>query len=175
MSSRFIRKAPTRRPKAGGGFVGSVLRGGGTQRFMQEMLADPELTDALNQAAGTVKQRAQILLRSGGRSGALYQVTRGVYRKASAPGEAPASFTGNLYKGVRVKRASKRQLRKVAKVIGGAPHSHLLEWGTLNMLPRPFMGPAMRASKAGNFIRLKGAALRSVKNAARAAKAQDVV
>ncbi len=169
--------------------VASVLRGGGMNRFFKELMDDPSLRFELNEAAKAVKQKAQLLLTGYARSGRIYQKREaygiasgsraegkwiaGSRHQASAPGEPPAELTGSLAKMIGLKRATKSQRRMVAKVSARAPHAHLLEWGTVKMLPRPFMGPAMNAARRANFQRLKAGALRSVRAAARAARAGD--
>lgn len=161
-------------------FRATAVRGGGMNRLFQELMDDPILTHELNEAAKAVRQRAQLTLTGSARSGRVYSGTDfkgNKYRnhRASAPGEPPASLTGYLAKSLRLKRATKRQTRKVAKVSVRAPHAHLLEFGTVNMAPRPFLGPALNQARAATFTRLKGAALRSVRAAARKAKSQEFI
>ena len=62
---------------------------------------------------------------------------------ASAPGQAPASDTGNLVRNIAVKMESRDQVA----VVSSAPYSQFLEFGTSKMLPRPFLFPATQRSK----------------------------
>lgn len=75
---------------------------------------------------------------SGVRSGREYRVpgTRRKYR-ASAPGQAPASRTGQLRqrRGVRVER---NRDSVIVFVGSNVPYARHLERGTANMAPRPF-------------------------------------
>ena len=63
--------------------------------------------------------------------------------KASAPGEAPASDTGNLVSQIRVKEENK----DLVKVESNALYSSFLEFGTSKMLARPFLFPATERSR----------------------------
>ena len=77
--------------------------------------------------------------------------------KASAPGEAPASDTGNLVRNIRVKQKTK----DIAEVESNAPYSQFLEFGTSKMLARPFLFPAFEKSRSkilqATFNRIKKA------------------
>lgn len=58
---------------------------------------------------------------------------------ASAPGEAPADDTGDLYDSI-----DSMQVGDVGYITASAPYADYLEHGTSRMAPRPFMGPAAR-------------------------------
>ena len=83
-------------------------------------------------------------IQSGAKSGVLYQMynPRREHR-ASAPGQAPASDTGNLVSKIIVKQKSKN----ITNVESNADYSAFLEYGTSKMDPRPFMLPAFEKSK----------------------------
>ena len=83
-------------------------------------------------------------IQSGGKSGVMYQKynPRREHR-ASAPGQAPASDTGNLVSKIIVRQKS----RDVTSVQSNANYSAFLEYGTSKMQPRPFMLPAFEKSK----------------------------
>jgi len=63
--------------------------------------------------------------------------------KASAPGQAPASDTGNLVRNIRVRQVD---VDNVA-VESNAFYSSFLEFGTSKMLARPFLFPATERSR----------------------------
>ena len=63
--------------------------------------------------------------------------------RASAPGQAPASDTGNLVSKIMVKQKTKN----ITNVVSNANYSAFLEYGTSKMQPRPFMLPAFEKSK----------------------------
>ena len=83
-------------------------------------------------------------IQSGAKSGVMYQKynPRREHR-ASAPGQAPASDTGNLVSKIIVKQKSS----DVTNVESNANYSAFLEYGTSKMEARPFMFPAFEKSK----------------------------
>lgn len=54
----------------------------------------------------------------------------------SAPGESPAVQTGTLLGRIIIHTSLEPMVRQI---IAKAPHSHLLEFGTKTMKPRPFL------------------------------------
>ena len=83
-------------------------------------------------------------IQTGAKSGVMYQKynPRREHR-ASAPGQSPASDTGNLVSKIIVKQKS----LNVVHVESNADYSAFLEFGTSKMQPRPFMLPAFEKSK----------------------------
>ena len=83
-------------------------------------------------------------IQTGPKSGRLYEKynPRRTHR-ASAPGQPPASDTGNLVRNIKVNQKNK----DVAEVQSNAPYSAFLEFGTSKMLARPFLFPAFEKSK----------------------------
>jgi HK97 gp10 family phage protein len=83
-------------------------------------------------------------IQTGSKSGVMYQMynPRREHR-ASAPGEAPASDTGNLVSKIIVKQIS----QDITSVESNADYSAYLEYGTSKMEARPFMLPAFEKSK----------------------------
>jgi len=83
-------------------------------------------------------------IQTGSKSGIVYEKynPRRSHR-ASAPGEAPASDTGNLVSKIIVKQKTKN----IVNVESNANYSAYLEYGTSKMQPRPFMLPAFEKSK----------------------------
>jgi len=96
-------------------------------------------------------------IQSGAKSGIVYEKynPRRSHR-ASAPGQAPASDTGNLVSKIIVKQKSKN----ITNVESNADYSAFLEYGTSKMEPRPFMLPAFEKSKKP----IINAVLKRVKN-----------
>lgn len=80
---------------------------------------------------------------SGPRSGRLYQ--RGakgtIVHQASAPGEAPATDTGNLANSIGAQMIG----RSEGEVTVGAEYAVTLELGGGKIAPRPFLQPAVTA------------------------------
>lgn len=89
--------------------------------------------------AHQIRNEAIRLIQQGTKSGRIY-VRGGIRHQASAPGEAPATDTGNLVRSIRVDHqpASGR-----ASVVVGAEYGAELEFGTRKMAPRPFLRPAV--------------------------------
>ena len=96
-------------------------------------------------------------IQSGAKSGIVYEKynPRRTHR-ASAPGQAPASDTGNLVSKIIVKQKTKN----ITNVESNADYSAFLEYGTSKMEPRPFMLPAFEKSKKP----IINAVLKRVKN-----------
>jgi len=91
-----------------------------------------------------IRNEAIKSIQTGAKSGVMYQKynPRREHR-ASAPGQAPASDTGNLVSKIIVRQKS----QDVTSVESNANYSAFLEYGTSKMQPRPFMLPAFEKSK----------------------------
>lgn len=60
-------------------------------------------------------------------------------RVSSAPGEAPAVQSGQLYNSLQMKVSG-----KLERTVGTtAPHGAYLEFGTSKMAPRPYLRPSL--------------------------------
>ena len=83
-------------------------------------------------------------IQTGPKSGRVYQkYNPRRTHTASAPGEAPASDTGNLVSQIMVRQ----ETRDNVLVESNALYSSFLEFGTSKMLPRPFLFPATERSR----------------------------
>lgn len=155
--------------------VSRITLSGGLRIFSKALAAhQDEIRAAVNEGARVVRNIARRSIRAKDKSGREYTRPRGEGRqkyRASAPGEPPARFSGHLVGHVRMYPAKKGRSKIAAWVGSTSPHVHLLEFGTVNMKPRPFMGPAARQAKAQNYQRVKSAAKRTVQGAARKARA----
>ena len=91
-----------------------------------------------------IRAEAVKSIQSGAKSGIVYEKynPRREHR-ASAPGQAPASDTGNLVSKIIVRQKS----QDVTSVESNANYSAFLEYGTSKMEARPFMLPAFEKSK----------------------------
>jgi HK97 gp10 family phage protein len=115
--------------------------------------------DAVVETAYAIQADAVKSIQRGPKSGKSYARGRKSHT-ASAPGEAPASDTGNLARNIRVK--VNRSKGEVA-VEANTPYAAALEFGTRGnpskkqppMQPRPFMGPAFHKNVKGGPDRLK--------------------
>jgi len=65
----------------------------------------------------------------------------------SAPNNPPATDTGFLVSQITTNIASKTDGSVVGQLISSAPYSKALEYGTVNMRPRPFMHPSFQKNK----------------------------
>lgn len=142
-----------------------------------------KVREAVNEGARAVRNVARRRIRSKDKGGRVYlkreryNKGEGAYRagqtyRASAPGESPAQSSGHLVQHVMNRNAKKGTTRFKATVYSTSPHSILLEYGTVNMAPRPFMGPAAQEAKANNYKVIKRAAKKMVQSATGAARAQ---
>jgi HK97 gp10 family phage protein len=93
----------------------------------------------VTRAAEVVREEAIRLIKEGPKTGRLYR-RRSVTHQASAPGEPPASDTGNLVRGITVEIDSQKLTARVAST---AEYASALEFGTPKMEPRPYMRVAL--------------------------------
>ena len=105
---------------------------------------EPEFQEIVKGGAQLIRGEAIKSIQTGAKSGVMYQMynPRREHR-ASAPGQAPASDTGNLVSKIIVKQKT----RNITNVESNANYSAFLEYGTSKMQPRPFMLPAFEKSK----------------------------
>lgn len=85
-----------------------------------------------------------------------YVDKRGNVRMSSAPGEPPASASGNdLDKSIYSKKISKRNANPAIAEFGStSPYARALEYGTEKMAPRPFMRPAAEKLRSSDVERI---------------------
>ena len=105
---------------------------------------EPDFQEIVKGGAQLIRGEAIKSIQTGAKSGVMYQMynPRREHR-ASAPGQAPASDTGNLVSKIIVKQKT----RNITNVESNANYSAFLEYGTSKMEPRPFMLPAFEKSK----------------------------
>lgn len=118
----------------------------GRRKFEARMQAEQNakisaITKAVARGAQFVHADAVRSVQRGPKTGEIYG-----RHQASAPGEAPATDTGNLASNILVDIIP-GSVDIEAKVISRAPYSIALEFGTKNMEPRPFMRPAFEKNK----------------------------
>ena len=109
---------------------------------------EPDFQEIVKGGAQLIRGEAIKSIQTGAKSGVVYQMynPRRQHR-ASAPGQAPASDTGNLVSKIIVKQKD----ANVTNVESNANYSAYLEYGTSKMEPRPFMLPAFEKSKKPIF------------------------
>lgn len=132
---------------------------------------EKEVAGALFVGGLKIEENAKKSIQDGNKTGRIYQ--RGnVTHRASAPGEAPASDTGELaYSGIKTIPKSSMHVNVEAQVVsksknGSSNYAIDLEYGTSKMEARPFMKPAFDVSKEFIIERMEKALKRAVqKNA----------
>ena len=110
---------------------------------LQNNLEEP-FREVIQGGAQLIRGEAIKSIQSGPKSGRVYEKynPRRTHR-ASAPGQAPASDTGNLVSKITIRQDGKDK----TNVESNADYSAFLEYGTSKMEPRPFMLPAFEKSK----------------------------
>lgn len=104
----------------------------------------PRASQVVRKTAFGIERRTKAAM-SGPKSGMLY--ARGSrLHQASAPGEAPAVDYGVLANSIQV-TADPGGL--TAFVHTNTEYAPMLEFGSLRVLPRPFLGPATDAERPG--------------------------
>jgi len=100
---------------------------------------EKELTDIIRGGGQFIRGEAIRSIQSGPKSGRVYKKYNPTRtHTASAPGQAPASDTGNLVSNIM----SFDKGKETTMVESRADYSKFLEFGTSKILPRPFMFPA---------------------------------
>lgn len=111
-------------------------------RKAETELQEP-IKDTLKGGAQLIRGEAIKSIQSGSKTGRTYKrynPTR--THRASAPGEAPASDTGNLVSNIMVEDKGDS-----IEVQSNAEYSKFLEYGTSKMEARPFLFPAYEMSR----------------------------
>lgn len=104
----------------------------------------PDLQEVIKGGAQLIRSEAVKSIQTGPKSGKTYELYNPRRTHiASAPGEAPASDTGNLVNQIRVNLKS----QDIVTVESRASYSKFLEYGTSKMQARPFLFPAYKMSQ----------------------------
>ena len=111
---------------------------------------------AVSATAQKVRGDAIKSVQRGTKSGTVYTRSSGQNlsptHRASAPGQAPATDTGALASSIK---AESKDLS--GRVYSDLNYAFWLEFGTLNMEPRPYLNPALMANKRYFVDQLKNA------------------
>jgi len=103
--------------------------------------ADKVINDSANSLAKEMKKS----IKTGAKSGRQYG-----NHTASAPGQSPANWTGDLVNSISVENKG-----KTSEVIINSQYAQLLELGTSKMRPRPFILPSIQKIKKQLSEKLK--------------------
>jgi HK97 gp10 family phage protein len=114
--------------------------------------------EGLTAWAMLVRNHAVKAVQKGPKSGRLY-VRGNVKHQASAPGQAPATDTGNLAGSIAWNVEASTL---TADIFAGAAYAVPLELGTVKMAARPFLGPALDET-AERGLKIFNAALERAK------------
>lgn len=120
--------------------TGRLKRSGATRRVM------PHLRTAVDKAVQTTAflaaNDAKTSVQTGAKTGRIYKRGNKTHQ-ASAPGQAPATDTGNLVSKIRAEKIGFAK----SDVVAGTNHASDLEFGTSKMAARPFMRPSIDKNK----------------------------
>ena len=101
-----------------------------------------EADELVGQTAKLIEGHAKTKIMDGPKTGKVYTIGK-VEHQASAPGEAPATDTGNLVNSIDSERV-KPMLHRVNAHAEYAAH---LEYGTSRMAARPFLQPSFEEER----------------------------
>ncbi len=118
-----------------------------------------KMSDAVRKRVGVevtagafaIQNRAITSLQRGAKTGRVYDKGNGITHQASAPGEPPASDTGNLARRIDVELSADRLSASIGvHNLLFTPYARRLEFGGtdsrgIEIKPRPYMGPAYDA------------------------------
>jgi len=103
-----------------------------------------ELKNLLTKAENIVNESSEYMaeemkksITTGAKSGKQYG-----NHTASAPGQAPANWTGQLLRSIQIQK-----FKGISYVFVSAKYAEFLEFGTSKMRPRPFIIPAFIKTK----------------------------
>lgn len=99
--------------------------------------------------AGRISNQAISNVNRGSKTGIIYKRKGKRFHQASAPGQSPASDTGDLVATIRPEKITDFHWRVMVAIYYAAA----LEWGTSTMAARPFVRPA--AIQVANKMGLK--------------------
>lgn len=102
--------------------------------------APDELDRVLIDAALRTQEESIKSILTGSKSGRVYKRGKGVFHRASAAGEAPASDTGNLVQNITIRNNGRLDYDVGSRK--GASYGVDLEFGTVKMGARPWLRPA---------------------------------
>ena len=103
---------------------------------------------AVTRSTMVVENFAKASVMAGGTGATVQKYDPSRTHTQSKPLSPPASDTGFLVSQITMNVDTKADGSVVGQIISAAPYSKPLEFGTVNMQPRPFMQPALRKNKA---------------------------
>jgi HK97 gp10 family phage protein len=117
--------------------------------------ANRDIEKLVKLGTGLVRNTAVNNIQGGVKSGKIYK--RGTKtHQASAPGEYPASDTGDLAASIS-QSYIRRGHQHIGKTTASMEYGKHLEYGTMNMQSRPFMFPSLEKNRRKILQRFKNA------------------
>ena len=122
-----------------------VIRKPRTQAVLRDYEGD--LRALVGRAANLVRNTAVQSINQGAKSGVIYEKynPRRTHR-ASAAGEPPATDTGQLVRSITMS-VEGTEGEVVGVIRASAPYAAMLEFGTSNIAPRPYMQPGLESQR----------------------------
>jgi len=114
---------------------------------LQATLDDNKVKEYVTRGTMMVQNTAKKSILAGGTGKTYQKYEPRRTHTASAPNQPPASDTGFLVSQITMDVDVKANGTVVGQIISAAPYSKALEYGTVNMEPRPFMQPALMKNK----------------------------
>lgn len=121
-----------------------------------------EVGKEVHETAVKIGITAQTKINTGPKTGHIRKVTKsGKVHQASAPGEAPATDTGNLAAGIIAEKDG--PMRSITA--SNAEYSEVLELGSADgtLARRPYLGPSVDEHEAGFEARVQAAFERGIR------------
>ena len=114
--------------------------------------AQRKVKDVVNESALNIRNNA-VQSMSETKTGQTYR-RRTITHRASAPGEAPATDTARLKASVRARFFTGGLSAEIGTNVG---YGRMLEFGTRNIAPRPWLNPAFEAERDNYINKLRDA------------------
>lgn len=102
-----------------------------------------QVSKAVTKTGLAVQATATKMIQQGPKTGRLYKKTKTRFHQASAPGEAPASDTGQLAREIDFNRLTPLSVEVGTTLRKG----RWLEFGTMHMFERPWLRPSLAQNR----------------------------
>jgi len=114
---------------------------------LNKKLQENKVKEYVTRATLMVQNTAEESIQAGGSGKSYKKYNPRRTHTASAPRQPPATDTGFLVSQITMNVKTRADGSVVGQIISSAPYSKHLEFGTVNMQPRPFMQPALMKNK----------------------------
>lgn len=103
------------------------------------------LRQVADKTAFDIEARAKVRIQSPPKTGRIYKRKGGVTHQASAPGQSPATDTGNLASSIFTTSETGETIR--SEVAVGAEYGAALEFGGARVAARPYLAPSVEDAR----------------------------